>query len=125
MTIQQIIERLRTLSQKPIEQYSIGDRQEIHTLQLDFAPILANAKREASESDEERKRHRAKQMLLLSWTEKTRESTIYESDEYQEYVMKKIKAQYIVDLCTPIQSIFSALTTVVRDAEKQIGEEIK
>jgi len=66
MTIQQIIERLRTLSQKHIEQYSIGDRQEIHTLQLDFAPILANAKREASESDEERKRHRAKQMLLLS-----------------------------------------------------------
>lgn len=125
MTTEQIIDKLQTLSYKPIEQYSIGDRQEIQQLRIEFAKQLATAKREASESDAERKRYRAKQMLLLTGSEKTREAMIEESNDYQEYVIKKTVAEYKVNLLNPLLAIFSELTTVVRDAEKQIGEEIK
>lgn len=125
MTTEQIIDKLQALSYKPIEQYSIGDRQEIQQLRIEFAKQLATAKREASESDAERKRYRAKQMLLLTGSEKTREAMIEESNDYQEYVTKKTVAEYKVNLLNPLLAIFSELTTVVRDAEKQIGEEIK
>jgi hypothetical protein len=66
MTTEQLIDKLQELSYKPIETYSIGDRQELQQLRIQFSKILATAKREASESDAERKRYRAKQMRLLS-----------------------------------------------------------
>lgn len=125
MTTEQIIDKLQTLSYKPTETYTVGDRQEIQQLRIPYAKILATAKREASESDAERKRYRAKQMKLLSWTVKDREAEIEDSDGYQLFVTKTIKAQYIVDLLNPLLPMFSEMNTVVRDAEKQIGEEIK
>jgi len=125
MTTEQLIDKLQTLSYKPIETYSIGDRQELQQLRIQFSKILATAKREASESDAERKRYRAKQMRLLSWTVKDREAEIEESDKYQEYVTKVIQSQYIIDLLNPLLQMFTELNTVIRDWEKQIQEEVK
>jgi len=125
MTTEQLIDKLQTLSYKPIETYSIGDRQELQQLRIQFSKILATAKREASESDAERKRYRAKQMRLLSWTVKDREAEIEESDKYQEYVTKVIQSQYVIDLLNPLLQMFTELNTVIRDWEKQIQEEVK
>lgn len=125
MTTEQLIDKLQELSYKPIETYSIGDRQELQQLRIQFSKILATAKREASESDAERKRYRAKQMRLLSWTVKDREAEIEESDKYQEYVTKVIQSQYIIDLLNPLLQMFTELNTVIRDWEKQIQEEVK
>ena len=125
MTTEQLIDKLQELSYKPIETYSIGDRQELQQLRIQFSKILATAKREASESDAERKRYRAKQMRLLSWTVKDREAEIEESDKYQEYVTKVIQSQYVIDLLNPLLQMFTELNTVIRDWEKQIQEEVK
>ncbi len=125
MTTEQLIDKLQELSYKPIETYSIGDRQELQQLRIQFSKILASAKREASESDAERKRYRAKQMRLLSWTIKDREAEIEESEDYQKYVTKVITAQYTVDLLTPLLPMFAELNTVMRDWEKQVQEEVK
>lgn len=124
-TLEQIIDELQSISDKAMDSYSLADRHRINQLRIPLAKAIAKAKQDVSESDRQRKLYRAKQMKLTTGTVKDRESEIEESEGYQQRVVATIKAQYIVDLCSPLLQFMSVMWTTIRDAVKILDEEIR
>lgn len=124
-TPEQIIARVQEIAGKEYITYSPLDRQEVIQLQFEFIKLATWFRETAVNKDRERKLHKAQQMRLLEGTVKDRESTVEESEEYQKLTIARDIAEIQKDHARDTLPVFSSLITIIRDAEKLIGEEIK
>jgi len=123
--ISNIIDTIQSIAGKEYTTYSPLDRQEVIQQQILLLKELDNCRRTATDKDRERKLHKAKQMKLLVWTVKDRESEIEESEEYQKLTIERDVAEINKDHARDTLPVFNSLITLIRDAEKLVGEEIK
>lgn len=119
-TLNELLLELEELSHREYTMYSLADRQRIQQIRFPFAKQYAEAKRDAKRLDRERKKHRALQMKLLTWTIKDRESEIETSEEYENKCILVEEAEYKVDLLNIVLPVLSEQSTIIRDAEKEI-----